>query len=82
MNEDEIKLKLNQVFCQVFRDDTLVISKEMSSAHIDGWDSMSHVNLILEVEDTFQIEFSKKELMKQKNIGDLLSNIQTKLLNS
>ncbi|MBF0206893.1 MAG: acyl carrier protein [Oligoflexia bacterium] len=70
--------ELNKIFREVFNDNSLVISEEMTSASVDGWDSMSHVNLILAIEDKFNIKFSQKELMRQRNIGDLLMDIRTK----
>jgi acyl carrier protein len=76
MNTKEI---LNGVFQQVFDDDTIAISPEMTANDIDGWDSLSHVNLIVAVETRFGIRFSQKELLTFKNIGDLLRCIEGKI---
>jgi acyl carrier protein len=70
---------LNGIFRSVFDDDTLVIKPEMSANDIDGWDSLSHVNLILAVEQAFKIRFTQKELLGFKNIGDLHRGIEKKL---
>ena len=53
--------KLNGIFCEVFDDDTLEIAPEMTANDVDGWDSLSHVNLIVAVEARFNIRFSQKE---------------------
>ncbi|MBF0312089.1 MAG: acyl carrier protein [Oligoflexia bacterium] len=74
-----VQSELNQIFCKVFNDDSIVISGNMTSANIDGWDSMSHINLILTVENSFKIQFSQKELMRQRNISDLIRDIEHKL---
>lgn len=71
--------KLNDVFRMVFDDDTLQIAPEMTANDIDGWDSLSHINLITSVEATFAIRFTQKELMTLKNIGDLLKIIESKV---
>ncbi len=70
---------LNGVFRQVFDDETIQISAEMTADDIDGWDSLSHVNLIVAVETTFGIRFSQKELLTFKNVGDLLNCIERKI---
>ncbi len=71
--------KLNTIFCQVFDDETLLINPEMTANDVDGWDSLSHMNLIIAVEQNFKIKFTQKELLTFKNIGDLVRGIEAKL---
>ena len=70
---------LNGIFRQVFDDDSLLITVEMTANDIDGWDSLSHVNLIVAVEAKFKIRFKQKELLTLKNIGDLLKTVESKI---
>ena len=71
--------QLNSVFCQVFDDDDIKIAPETTANDIDGWDSLSHVNLIVAAEAHFGIRFSQKELLTFKNVGDLLKAIESKI---
>jgi acyl carrier protein len=75
----ELKEQLNEIFCEVFDDDDIRISEEMTANDVDGWDSLSHVNLIVSIESKFNIRFSQKELLTFKNVGDLLDAIRSKL---
>lgn len=70
---------LNQIFCMVFYDDSLQINPEMTANDVDGWDSLSHVNLITTIEAKFNIRFTQKELLKHRNVGDLITDINRKL---
>ena len=70
---------LNDVFRTVFDDDRIQIAPKMTANDIDGWDSLSHTNLILAVEAKFKIRFTQKELLTLKNIEDLHRIIETKL---
>lgn len=70
--------KLNEIFCEVFDDDELSITPEMTANDVDGWDSLSHVNLIVAIEGRFGIRFNQKELLSFKNVGDLLRSIDAK----
>ena len=70
---------MNQIFQNVFDDDTIQINPAMTANDIDGWDSLSHVNLILAVEAEFRIRFNNKELLLLKKVGDLYSVIENKL---
>ena len=74
----ELRNTLNGIFCEVFDDDDINISPEMTANDIDGWDSLSHVNLIVAIENSFNIRFSQKELLTFKNVGDLLNSIRIK----
>lgn len=71
--------KLNLIFCEVFDDDELKITPEMTANDVDGWDSLSHVNLIVAVESAFKIRFNQKDLLTFKNVGDLLGCIESKV---
>jgi acyl carrier protein len=75
----ELRDKLNEIFCEVFDDDDIKIAPEMTANDVDGWDSLSHVNLIVAIESKFNIRFSQKELLTFKNVGDLLNCIQGKI---
>ena len=75
----ELQDKLNQIFCEVFDDDDIKIAPEMTANDVDGWDSLSHVNLIVAIESKFDIRFTQKELLTFKNIGNLLESIRGKL---
>jgi acyl carrier protein len=70
---------LNDIFREVFDDDDITIYPEMTADDVDGWDSLSHVNLIVTIETRFNIKFSQKELLTFRNVGDLMANINNKL---
>lgn len=75
----ELQAKLNEIFCEVFDDDDIKITPEMTANDIDGWDSLSHVNLIVAIETRFNIRFNQKELLTFKNVGDLLNSTRSKI---
>ncbi len=70
---------LNQIFRMVFEEETIQIHPDMTANDIDGWDSLSHINLITTIEAKFNIRFTQKELLKQRNVGDLIADIDRKL---
>ncbi len=74
----DITEKLNLIFRQVFDDDEISIRPEMTANDIDGWDSLSHVNLITAIEARFGIRFTRKELLTFRNVGDLQKSIEGK----
>ena len=74
----EIETKLQEVFRDVFQDETLVILPEMTAGDVDKWDSITHLIMISKVEEVFNVSFRLKELIKLKNVGDLIALLKEK----
>lgn len=70
--------QLEPIFHQVFDDDSIVLEPEMTADDVDGWDSLSHVNLIVAIETKFKIRFSQKELLTFRCVGDLVNSVAAK----
>ena len=75
----EVRDKLNGIFQEVFKDDDIEIKPEMTANDVEGWDSFSHVTLIVAIETRFNIKFSLKETMSFKNVGDMMKCIERKI---
>ncbi|WP_312271888.1 acyl carrier protein [Pseudomonas sp.] len=79
MNDKDILNALTQVFRDVFDDDDIVLAPDMTADNIDGWDSQTHVILIVAAEQRFGIKFRTAELESLKNVGHFAQMIQSKL---
>lgn len=79
MNRSEIGEKLTAIFHEVFNDNNIVLSDEMTAKDVENWDSLTHMLMITKVEEVFGIKFKLKELNKLKMVGDLINTIETKL---
>jgi acyl carrier protein len=78
VSDEEIQRKLTQIIRDVFDDDTLVATPELTARDVDGWDSVNHVRLILSVERQFKLKFAASEVTSLKRLGDLTKLIATK----
>ncbi|HTL81687.1 MAG TPA: acyl carrier protein [Bacteroidia bacterium] len=76
--KEEIFSQLTQVYRDVFSQPDLQIERQMTAKDIRGWDSMSHLTLIVTVEKVFGIRLSGSEVMRLKNVGDLADIIERK----
>ena len=70
MTRQEIFDKLNEVFSDVF-DEDITVTEATTAADIEEWDSLTHITLISEVEDAFDIKFSMKDVLGMKNVGEM-----------
>lgn len=71
--------RINTILRDVFDDESIEITRETTADDVDGWDSLSHVNVILAVETTFNIRFGPKEVLTFRNVGDMIDCIERKL---
>jgi acyl carrier protein len=79
MDESQIYARLNQIFEDVFDDDSIEVTPDLSAKDVDGWDSLSHIRLILTVEKAFKVKFSTSEIGKLENVSDLVSLIESRV---
>ncbi len=78
----DTKSRLEEVFREVFDDEEIVITNEMTADDIEEWDSLTHVQLIVAVEEEFGCKFSTVEVMKLKNVGEFINLIDRKTGNA
>jgi len=78
MNEPQIYALLAEIFKDVFDEDSIEVTPELSAKNVDGWDSLTHIRLILTVEKAFKIKFSTSEIGKLENVGDLVTLIKAR----
>jgi acyl carrier protein len=74
-----ITLALKQVILQALNLDDWDIQDSTLAEQVPGWDSLSHVNVLLAVEKHFRIRFQSREVLKMKNIGDLQRLVDSKV---
>jgi acyl carrier protein len=70
--EDPTLTRLTSIFREVFDDDDLVLKPGLTADDVDGWDSLTHIRLILSVQKAFGVKFSAVEMSRLKNVGDLI----------
>jgi acyl carrier protein len=77
LDEQAIYTKLTSIFRDVFDDDDIELRPEMTADDIPEWDSMSHVRLVLTIERQFGKTFPASRISQLKDVGDLVSLINT-----
>lgn len=77
-SQTQILAELNSIFQSVFKDPSLTVSENTTADDIRGWDSLTHMNLISEIEKHFGFEFSFAEVMDFQNVGDMVKSIGQK----
>lgn len=76
MERQVILDQINLIFHQVFENTNLNITEESSAKDIDEWDSLTHVQLITAIEKHFNLRLKLNEIIKFKNVGDMVSLLE------
>ena len=79
MNREIIFNNVQDIFRDVFDEDTLNISDKTSSDDIEEWDSLNQINLVSAIEKEFNIKFSITELISLKDVGSMIDLMILKL---
>lgn len=71
--------ELQEIFREIFDDEELVLTNETTADDIEEWDSLTHMQLILEIEKKYNIRFTTAEIKKAANVGEFIQIIEGKL---
>ena len=74
-----ISQELKSVILDVLHLDDFDLQDETIAPDVPGWDSLTHINIILAVEKKFIIKFKSYEVLRLKNVGDLQKLVDLKL---
>lgn len=76
MGNTEILLKVQEIFRDVLDDTSIVLTFETTAKDVEGWDSLTHIQLIVAIEKRFKVKFTSKEILSWKNVGEMLDRIK------
>jgi len=63
----------------VFDVDPQLLTLETSAGDIPGWNSLGHLSLTTQLEQTFGITFDVDELMEMENVREIVRIVSAKL---
>jgi acyl carrier protein len=78
MNQAQALLKITSIINETF-DTAYDIVESTSAEQIDEWDSISHIELITNIEKAFGVRFALGELQDLKNVGEMAQLVVEKL---
>lgn len=72
------KDRLLDVFCRTFELST--VSESISQKNSDKWDSLNHINLVVEIETEFDIMLEPEDISEMIDFESVLRIIERKLV--
>lgn len=78
MDRSEILKTVQEIFRDILDDEEIVLEDSTTADDVEGWDSLTHIQLIVAIEKQFKIKFTSKEILSWRNIGEMLDSIASK----
>lgn len=73
-----MKGKLFEILSDVLEIDIEKVNESLSQDNTDDWDSVTHLTLIAEIEDEFEISLEPEDIEKMKNVTAILTVLTSK----
>ena len=76
--KSKMELKLIEIMAPIFEVEESEIAENASPENIEKWDSLAHMNLVIALEQEFDIQFTEDQIVDSlsfKALVDILNNI-------
>lgn len=75
MSREEILEKMQDIFRQVFNNDSIIVTNESTDNDIEEWTSLTFMQLITEQQSVFNIKYTLKDMLAIRTVGDMVDFI-------
>ena len=79
MSQANILERLQPIFRDVFDDEDITVRPETTAEDVEGWDSLMHVSLMINIERAFGVRFSTTEVASMTNVGELARLLEQRI---
>ena len=79
MTKEQMVKELDEVFQDVFDDEDIHVNENTTADDIEDWDSLEHINLVVAIENHFNMKFKMSEVTAMKNVGEMADLILERL---
>lgn len=78
MTAEQVLQEIHPIFQDILENDNIVLTRSTTADQVDGWDSLSHIDIIVGIEKHFGIRFTSAEIASFKNVGELVDCVVKK----
>ena len=78
MERNELLNQLQELFRDVLDEENIVLTEITTANDVDGWGSLTHIQLVVAIEKQLKIRFTSKEILSWKNVGEMMDSILSK----
>ena len=71
--------KISEIVMDVTDAEDVVLTDSSVPADVEDWDSLNHIQIVVEIEKEYGIRFSTQEIQSFQNVGDVANMIEQKV---
>ena len=71
-----MKDRIEKIFKEVFDNEDFILDLHMSSDEVPEWDSMTHIQLVLALEQEFHIKFNTQQIAEMNSVKKIMTVIK------
>jgi acyl carrier protein len=75
---DDLWNNLTAIFREALDNDSLELAEATTAKDVEGWDSITHVLIVVAVEKKFKVKFTAGEIQRLQNVGEFAALIRGK----
>ncbi len=79
MTPGAVLTAVNAIFVEELGDQNIMIGPDTTADDVPGWDSLTHIQLVVAIEKHFKIRFTAGEIQRFRNVGEMCASIMAKL---
>ena len=79
MLREELLAAMTEILQDIFDDEELEVTEATCSDDVEDWDSLEQINILVAIQDRFDIQFSLDDVSDLKDVGDTIDLIEKKL---
>lgn len=78
MSRTDCIKQLEDIFRSILDEEDIILGESTTANDVEGWDSLSHIQLIVAIEKHFRIRFTSREILSWQNVGEMIDSILAK----
>lgn len=75
---DQVRLQVKEIVADLFNVSEEEIDDDASPETIEAWDSLQHLNLVVALEETFNIRLEPEEIQALTSVGAITQTVEKK----
>ncbi len=79
MTQEDALVQIQLIFQETLKRENIQLTESSTANDVDGWNSLTHMIIISQIEERFAIRFNFRDVVKFKNVGDLCNALLIKM---